>query len=769
MRKATQRHSVVRTNSLSSVRDLKAFFETDMARGRRGGGSPPGRQTRKNTMRMTADSESLENLTGMTVNDNDSDRDEGHVSSEEQQPEEANANSGGNSMQTEVQSSKRLRSPQSDADAEGSVTPTSKRMERDLQQQEKDTASIGETLTMLVNFMSKQEGVNENSQTALNTVNSDIQLRLTSMGSSMLDLLTRVAQLETDVGEANRIAMEAKEVAAESLGTAATVNAEVQSLSEKLDALTVKAHEATKKSERREKESNLFLERLQQEAADNKRTLALIEQTMEEARGQGLADSRSARSLYLSGIPLLRNILQLPPQARHPIDVVYALIGYAGVYFTVNTVMLADRANQLRDARNAIIYFHSMQQKKMAEASLRRALAQLNGRGITIRDAFPAEKMQEVRAMTKWAEEQRLARKILRHRLINRNGRPVLQVLREGRGWADETPPGFSFNEEDMDQGFQEGATGEEQEETATGGAAGGERPWQGAEGGRTFGPTQEEMREFAEWQKEKRRKEEEERERKRQRREEEERRQHLQRAAEEEQRLRRAQEEQRSAGEQSQQQNVTGGGARPKQPLQQQQQQTEQSVPPHQQQPTYNQQFPPIPQPQREKRATAKQKQPAPQQQQQQANDKQTQQPNDKQMTAGSSWMPHLPWMSDSPTKMGQQTGQQMPPQQRQQMPPLQQPAQQLQMGQQMTQLQPRQAPSQGQQQGPLSLAFMKVPQAGTYPSKSVKQSASVGPFAHLSSVIGNKILGRRNEAAEPERNESVQLEDLGSEDFQL
>ncbi len=101
--------------------------------------------------------------------------------------------------------------------------------------------------------------------------------------------------------------------------------------------------------------------------------------------------------------------------------------------------------------------------------------------------------------------------------------------------------------------------------------------------------------------------------------------------------------------------------------------------------------------------------------------------------------------------------------------MPPLQQPAQQLQMGQQMTQLQTRQAHPQGQQQGPLSVTLMKVPPAGTYPSKSVKQSASVGPFAHLSSVIGNKILGRRNETVEPERNESVQLEDLGSEDFQL
>ncbi len=166
----------------------------------------------------------------------------------------------------------------------------------------------------------------------------------------------------------------------------------MQSLSERLEALTLKAQEATKKSDRRERESNLFLERLQQEAADNRRTLALIEQTMEEARGQGLADSRSARSLYLSGISLIRNILQLAPQARHPIDVVYALIGYAGVHFTVNTVMLADRTNQLRDARNAIIYFHSLQQKKMAEANLRRALAQLNGRGITIRDAFPAEK-----------------------------------------------------------------------------------------------------------------------------------------------------------------------------------------------------------------------------------------------------------------------------------------------------------------------------------------------------------------------------------------
>ena len=184
MKKATQRHSVVRTNSLSSVRDLKVFFETvEMARGRRGGGSPPGRQTRKKATRMTADSESLESLTGMTVNDNDSDKDECHVSSEEQQSEEANVNSGGNSMQTEVQSSKRLRSPQSDADAEGSVTPISKWVERDVQLQEKDTASIGETLNMLVNFMGNQEGVNENSQEALNTVNSDIQLGLTSMGT----------------------------------------------------------------------------------------------------------------------------------------------------------------------------------------------------------------------------------------------------------------------------------------------------------------------------------------------------------------------------------------------------------------------------------------------------------------------------------------------------------------------------------------------------------------------------------------------------------
>ena len=689
----THRYTVVRTNSLSSVRELKNIFEKrQMAKGK---GLPPGRDSKgkKTDSDSRGVSASLENITGMTVTGNSSDDEVEEVFQDPPQPSAAEGQQ--TTAVALTPQVKRLRSPPQGNTA-GRVTPDPKQIRMgetreslpvgDLAHILQNTRTIKATMETLNSFMSSQNAINSNAEAALDTVNNSMGLQLSTLTSEMVDMVVQIEELKTMVQESNMTAMDAKTVATEALELATGLNVEMQAMRENLEALTLEVRRSATKQDRQHKESTSYRDRLSEEAADIRETLKVIKDTLEEAKGEGLVDNRSSRSIYISGLTTLRDGLRMDP-TTFPVNVVYTLLQYAGVRFTVNTVYIADRAAKRRqDARNAIIYCHSLQQKRMAEAALRRTLAKMKARGVTVRDAFPAEKMQEVRDLTRWAEGQRQTGNLLRHRLVNRKDRPVLQILREGQGWKDEMPPEFYMN--DMDQGPQKEPE-EEQE-----GAAGGEQS-EGTDSKEQPRPyTEQEKREMEEWLREKKR------------------------------------WEKVSQDQREQQRDRTNSGSKrpsgavPRQQQQQQmsiQQQTDQRIQQNLLQMS-QQEFPPLqhkqqtPQPQRQQEAGKEDKKSGGQQQQQQQQQKQR------------SFLSLPQFLQKQQPTSGQQsreTGQQM--------------------------IQPQQGPGshnkgQGQQmppqQGPRYSAT--VPQPGSYPEKPVIQ-ASFGSsgMALVSSVLGSKILG--------------------------
>ena len=173
-------------------------------------------------------------------------------------------------------------------------------------------------------------------------------------------------------------------------------------------------------------------------AADNRATMAIIEKALKETRaGDNLqGPSRSAMGVYLSGVDKLREIIS----ERHdedPVAVVKRMLRDSRCFYFYDRIMISDRQNRM-EAKTAMIYFRSLQNKKEAEVSIKRFLAHHQAKGVMIRDIFPSERMAEVGGLNKYGFDLKNEGTIDRFRIQNRRDVPILQGIYPGKTYYED-------------------------------------------------------------------------------------------------------------------------------------------------------------------------------------------------------------------------------------------------------------------------------------------------------------------------------------------
>ena len=173
----------------------------------------------------------------------------------------------------------------------------------------------------------------------------------------------------------------------------------------------------------------------QEERENAKMTMEAMQRAFDEMKaGSSLKveQSRSGCALHLSGIKTLRDFWKLGRE--DPMEVVKSLLVESKAIYMYDRIIMLDKDRSRMEMDRAIIYFRSVQTKKDAEQCLKLTLANMKARGVSIRDVFAQERMAEVKDMVDQAKEDKAAGKIFRYRIINRWEQPVLQYLYNAGG-----------------------------------------------------------------------------------------------------------------------------------------------------------------------------------------------------------------------------------------------------------------------------------------------------------------------------------------------
>ncbi len=88
-------------------------------------------------------------------------------------------------------------------------------------------------------------------------------------------------------------------------------------------------------------------------------------------------------------------------------------------------------------ARAMIVVMRSPSHKKEALIRMKRFLSQKAIKDVSINDCFPNEVLDIAKQLARYGAAQRRAGGIIRYRVINKQGRPVLQTLKEGENFKD--------------------------------------------------------------------------------------------------------------------------------------------------------------------------------------------------------------------------------------------------------------------------------------------------------------------------------------------
>jgi len=454
-RKNNNSTRTIRTASLGSVSDLIKLFSTDMGRGRGKTSPNKGRvaEGKKNIKSFVSDfvlNKKLAKETGMTVSDDEEASSQGGediVKPSEAQEAREDGSEGSVSMgdddaftdaasqvitaeasrqklPTVEAEKKRVRSPDGSDSGSSSVISPQNKARKILEAGEDGALDQVRQLTKLL-----QE------QASRHTVLEGIVMALRS---EVTTLQTTQARMEVDLAGQNGAAS----IAAEAMDVAIAARAEATEANDRMNKIQGEVNDLSARMTRIDLESNRRMETMQKEAKDVKETARIVNQALQEAKAGGAIteDTRSACGLYLVGLTHLRQQMGMHWNTD-PFVVIMTLFEYLGIIHTYNTVIIADRDKGRLEARNAIIYFHTYQHKRQAEFALRTHFVQERMRNVFVRDSFPTERLEEVRGLLAYAEELRKDSQIVRHRIINRKGVPILQVIeKEGEAYKDCTP-----------------------------------------------------------------------------------------------------------------------------------------------------------------------------------------------------------------------------------------------------------------------------------------------------------------------------------------
>jgi hypothetical protein len=145
----------------------------------------------------------------------------------------------------------------------------------------------------------------------------------------------------------------------------------------------------------------------------------------------------SENSIFLAGIPSIRNRLKMPPLSD-PVFVVSCFLRELEIYSGMDSIVIADNAAQTRsDARAVIIHMRSHFHKRGAMGTLKRELARQKMADTAVRDCFPTSVMDTVKRYIRFAMKLKTAGTIDKFQIINKRGQPVLQTGKRAGNYAD--------------------------------------------------------------------------------------------------------------------------------------------------------------------------------------------------------------------------------------------------------------------------------------------------------------------------------------------
>ena len=144
--------------------------------------------------------------------------------------------------------------------------------------------------------------------------------------------------------------------------------------------------------------------------------------------GGGEGGESSQAGMMLTGTDKFRAWYNEDHANSDPGDNVKNLLFEAdGIYCYDRMIILRPQGRPRAEATVAIVHFRSIQHKKQVVISLKRYLARCGVRGVGVRDLFPSECKEEVRALNVAGLEIKKNRAVDCFRVINIADRPVLQ------------------------------------------------------------------------------------------------------------------------------------------------------------------------------------------------------------------------------------------------------------------------------------------------------------------------------------------------------
>jgi len=179
--------------------------------------------------------------------------------------------------------------------------------------------------------------------------------------------------------------------------------------------------------------------------------------------------SQSVRAIHLLGLNDLRRASsQMLPENADPTEVIRCLLQHVNMEQHLERILLFNTTTSEagRSARSALIYMTSAFHKGEAIIRIKATLAKHRMWKVAVEDCFPASEMETVRRMKAFGLHQKAKGEIYKFRVVNREGKPVLQAgetalgkftdLRVPTSYTTEATEAARPRREDGDRGRRE-------------------------------------------------------------------------------------------------------------------------------------------------------------------------------------------------------------------------------------------------------------------------------------------------------------------------
>jgi hypothetical protein len=171
---------------------------------------------------------------------------------------------------------------------------------------------------------------------------------------------------------------------------------------------------------------------------------ATMKEQIQASSAQSRAQPEQDTALFLGGIQTLREFFNRP-DSSDPAQIVRDLLVDIHLYCSLDKTYIADgqarTAGDRRQARAMILVMRSVQHKKEAIIRIKRYLSQFTIKNVTVSDIFPADQMDMVKKLSKYAQHKKTSGAIIKYRVVNKNNRAVLQTQKNNREpFKDDNP-----------------------------------------------------------------------------------------------------------------------------------------------------------------------------------------------------------------------------------------------------------------------------------------------------------------------------------------